>query len=76
MVFGSISSNIDKVPSIKLSANPFVFADFNIHHKNWLIYSGGTDRAKILNDLTQMVNFRTCIPGCDSQSPALFYLFL
>ena len=42
--FDSISSNIDEVLSINLSANVFVFGDFNVHHKNWLTYSGGTDR--------------------------------
>ena len=26
------------------SANVFAFGDFNIHHKYWLTYSGGTDR--------------------------------
>ena len=26
------------------SANIFVFGDFNIHHKDWLTYSGGTDQ--------------------------------
>ena len=36
-----ISSNIDEVLSISLSAN--VFGDFNNHHKDWLTYSGGTD---------------------------------
>ena len=30
----------------------------------------------ISNDLTQMVNFPTWIPDCDSHSPALFDLFL
>ena len=43
MVFDFISSNIDEV----LSINPFavfVFGDFNAHHKDWLTYSGGTDR--------------------------------
>ena len=25
-------------------ANVFVFGDFNIHHKDWLTYVGGTDR--------------------------------
>ena len=44
MVFDSISSNIDEVLSINPSANVFVFGDFNIHHKDWLTYSGGTDR--------------------------------
>ena len=43
-VFDSISSNIDDVLSIKLSANVFVFGDFNIRHKDWLIYSRRTER--------------------------------
>ena len=45
MVFNSISSNIDEVLSINPSANVFVFGDFNIHHKVWLTYSGGTGRS-------------------------------
>ena len=82
-VFDSISSNIDEVLSINLSANVFVFGDFNVHHKDWLTYSGGTDRPGELcynfsmsNDLTQIVNFLTWIPDCDSHSPALLDLFL
>ena len=43
-VFDSISSNINEVLSINLSANVFVFGDFNVHHKEWLTFSGGTDR--------------------------------
>ena len=42
-VFDSISSNIDEVLSINPSANVFVFGDFNVDHKEWLTYSGGTD---------------------------------
>ena len=42
-VFDSISSNIVEVLSINPSANVFVFGDFNVHHKDWLTYSGGTD---------------------------------
>ena len=42
MVFDSISSNIYEVLTINLSANVFVFGDFN--HKDWLIFSAGTDR--------------------------------
>ena len=83
MVFDSVSSNIDKVLSINPSANVFVFGDFNVLHKDWLTYSSGTDRPgelcynfSISNDLTQMVNFPTRIPGCDSHSPALLDLFL
>ena len=82
-VFDSISSNIDEVLSINPSANTFVFGDFNVHHKDWLTYSGGADRPgelcynfSISNDLTQMVNFPTRIPDCDSHSPALLDLFL
>ena len=77
-VFDSISSNIDEVLSINLSANVFVFGDFNVHRKHWLTYSDGTDRPgelcysfSISNDLTQMVNFSAWIPDCDSHSPAL-----
>ena len=44
MVFDSVLSNIDEVLLINLSANIFVFGDFNIHHKDWLTYSSGTDR--------------------------------
>ena len=82
-VFDSISSNIDEVLSMNPSANVFVFGDFNVHHKDWLTYSGGTDRPgelcynfSISNDLTQIVNFPTLIPDCDSDSPALLDLFL
>ena len=32
------------VLSINTFANVFVFEDFNIHHTDWLTYSGGTDR--------------------------------
>ena len=82
-VFDSISSNIGKVLSINPSANMFVFGDFNIHHKDWLPYSGGTDRPgelccnfSISNDLTQIVYFPTRIPDCDSHSPSLLDFFL
>ena len=43
-VFDSNSSNIDEILSIKPSAITFVFGDLNVHHKNWLTYSGGTNR--------------------------------
>ena len=61
----------------------FVFADFNVHHKDWVTYSGGTDRPDELcynfsfsNDFIQMVNFPTWIPDSDSHSPALLELFI
>ena len=58
--FYSISSNIDEVLSINPSANLFVFGDFNVHHKDWLTYSGGTDRPGELcyNFLSQMTLLR------------------
>ena len=82
-VFDSISSNVDEVLSINQSTNVFVFGDFNVHHKDWLTYSGGTDRPgevcynfSISNILTQMVNCTTRIPDCDSYSPGLLDFFL
>ena len=55
----------------------------NVHHKDWFTYSDGTDRYgklcynfSISNDLTQMVNFPTRIPDCDSHIPALLDLFI
>ena len=45
MVFDYISSNIDEILSMNPSANVLAFGDFNIHHKDWLTYSGGTDRS-------------------------------
>ena len=82
-VFGSISSNIDKVLSINPSANVFAFGDFNVQDKDWLICPGETDRFgklcynfSISNDLTQMVDIPTQILDCDSYSPALLDLFI
>ena len=77
MTFDSISSNLDEVLSIDPSANVFVFGDFNVHHKDWLTYSGGTDRpGELSNDLTQMVNFPTPIPDRDFHNHALLDLCL
>ena len=79
----SILSNIDEVLSINPSANVFVFGGFNVHQKDWLTYSSGTDQPgelcynfSVADDLTQMVNFPTRILGCDSHSPDLLNLFL
>ena len=82
-VFYSISPNIDEVLSINPSANAFIFGDFNVHHKDWLTYSGETDQPgelcynfSISNDFTQMVDFPTWIPDCDFHSPTLLDFFL
>ena len=78
--FDAISSNLDEVFSINLFADVLVF---NIYHKDWLIYSGGTNRPfelcydfPISNELTQIVNFPAQIPSCDSHSPALLDFFI
>ena len=83
MVFDSISSNIDEVLSINPSANVFVFGDFNVHHKDCLTYSGGTDwpgelsyNFFISNDLTQMVNFPTQIPDLQITDSRLILIVL
>ena len=83
-IFYSILSNIDEVLLINSSANMFVFGYFSIHHKDWLINSGGTDspvelshKVSIYNDLIWMVNCSTQISDCDCQSPGfLICLFL
>ena len=78
MVSDSISSNIDEVLLINQFANAFVFGHLNVHHKDWLTYSGRSDRPGELsynfsssNHLTQLVNFPTRIPDSDSHSLAL-----
>ena len=67
-----LSSKINGVLSVNPSASVFVFGDFNLRHRlDELCYN-----CSISNDLTQMVNFLTWIPGCDSHSPALLDLFV
>ena len=80
VVVGAISPNIDEVLLINPSGNMFIFGDFNICHKDWPTYSGGTDGPgeqcyHFSNDLTLMVNFLTLILDCDSHSPALLDFF-
>ena len=58
-VFDSISSNIDEVLLINPSANDFVFGDFNVHHKDWLTYSGGAETWRtVIVSLYQMTLLR------------------
>ena len=54
----------------------FIFGDFNVHHKDWLTYSGGTDELCYNLERPYSVNFPTRIPDCDSHSPALLDLFI
>ena len=81
-VFDSISSNLDKVLLINPSANVFVIGYFNTHYRDWLTYSGGTNRPGklcynfyISNNLTQIVNVPTWIPDCDSCGPTFLDFF-
>ena len=68
-IFDTIPSHIDEVFSINLSTNVVVFGNFNVHHRAYLTYSGRTDGPnKPFYNLTQMVNFFTRIPDCDTQS--------
>ena len=73
-VFDSISSNIDEVLSISPSANAFVFGDFNVHQKNWITCSGGTDRPVIIF-LSQMTLVRWLTFLLGSQTLILTVLF-
>ena len=48
-----------------------VFGDINVHHKDWLTYSGGTDRPdelcynfSITNYLTYIINFQLDSQSC------------
>ena len=83
MVSLPVSSNIEWVLSINKSANVFIVGDYDVNYRDWLTYSGGTDKPgelcynmSISNDLTQMVNFPTRIPDCDCHSPVVLDLFL
>ena len=60
VVFDSISSNIDEVFSINPSANVFVFGDFNVHDKDCLTYSDGTERPvnTVIIFLSEMTSLR------------------
>ena len=82
-VFDDISFNIDEALSINPSTNLFVFGNSDVHYKDWLSYSAGTNRPGglyynccISNYLTQMINVPTWIPVCDSRSPAPLDFFL
>ena len=66
MVIDAVSSNMDEILSINPSVTIFVFGDFNVHDKDWLTYSGVTDRLdelccnfSISNYLTQMGHLPT-----------------
>ena len=67
---------------VKISNLKGMFMKNQLFIKEWLTYSGGTDRPGklcynflISNDLNQIVNFPTRIPDRDSHSPARLDLF-
>ena len=77
LVFDSVSSNIDEVISINPSANVFVFGYFNLHHKNWLTYTGGTDwPGELCYNFSQMILLRWLTFLFGSQTVILIFLIL
>ena len=51
--------------------------EITVLHKHGPTCASGTDSSgEFSNDLTQIVNFPTSIPGCDSHSPANLNIFL
>ena len=44
IVFDSVSTSINKALSVHLYAKIFACGDFSVHHKDWLTYSGVTNR--------------------------------
>ena len=54
----------------------FVFGDLHVHQKDWLTYSGETDRADEPCYNFSTWNYTTLIPDCYSHIPALLDLFL
>ena len=79
-IFDAISSNIDEVLSINSFYNMLVFRDFKVHHKDWLPYSGGTDRTTLTIFLSKMILLRWLSFLLGSMtvilSPVLLHLFL
>ena len=76
--FDAVSFNIDEVLSINRSANVFVFGDVNIHYKDSLTYSGGTDRLvnSVIIFLSQMTSLSWLTFLRKSQSVALTVLLI
>ena len=54
----AVPSNIDEVLSMNLSTNVFVFGEFNVRHKDWLTFLGGTDRPDVIIFLSQKTLLR------------------
>ena len=57
--------------------------NLNVNNKDWLTYSGRTNRFgelcysfSISNNLIQMINFPPQIPGCDFHGPGILDFFL
>ena len=76
-VIDSISPKIDEILLINPSPNVFVFGDFNIIHKDWLTYSGGTDRpGELCYNFSQMILLRWLTFLLGSQTVILIFLIL
>ena len=77
-IFYSTSSNIDEILLINPSANVFVFGDFKVHHKDWITYSGGTDKSDELLQffLKTLLRWLRFLFGSPHSPALLIYLFL
>ena len=63
--FDGISSIRDEVLLINPSVNVFVFAYFNVHHKDWLTYSGETHRpGELCYNFSNYPIFLITLHGC------------
>ena len=82
-VVEGVSSNIDKALILQPSANIMVCGDFNAHNTEWLCHSYTTVVAGLFchefalaQDLIQIVDFPTYIPGRGDHEPHLRDIFL
>ena len=82
-VIDSISSKIDQILVDNSSASIHLCGDFNVHNKDWLVFSNkttheGTDcqNFAVSHDLTQIIDFPTRIPDVEHHFQSLLDLFL
>ena len=65
---------MDEILSIDPSVNVFTFRDFNIHHKDCLTYSGGTDRLGEFQ--TTLIRWLTFLLGSQAVILTVLYFWI